>query len=42
MLASNLAALSVPAGAVLAQPGLEALREAPEAYWDARSQLPWT
>jgi aryl-alcohol dehydrogenase-like predicted oxidoreductase len=41
MLASNLHALAVPAGAALAQPGLDALREAPEAYWDARSRLPW-
>lgn len=42
MLASNLHALAVPAGAAFAQPGLDGLREAPEAYWAARSQLPWT
>jgi aryl-alcohol dehydrogenase-like predicted oxidoreductase len=42
MLASNLHAVAVPADAALAQPGLDALREAPEAYWDERSKLPWT
>jgi hypothetical protein len=39
MLLSNLAAVDVPAGATH---GLGALREAPEDYWSARSQLPWT
>jgi aryl-alcohol dehydrogenase-like predicted oxidoreductase len=41
MLASNLSALTVPAGATR-EHGLDALREAPEAYWSARSGLPWT
>jgi hypothetical protein len=41
MLESNLSALAVPAGATAGH-GLEALREAPEEYWSARSRLPWT
>jgi aryl-alcohol dehydrogenase-like predicted oxidoreductase len=41
MLTSNLSALTVPPGATR-EHGLEALREAPEAYWSARSQLLWT
>jgi hypothetical protein len=41
MLASNLSALDVPPGAT-GEHGLEAVREAPEAYWSARSDLPWT